>query len=215
MGNTSHPRRQGFSRESEEAEDNSVLSSSSSAAAGAYLGIGSKPGGGRTGVASFSLDESRIRRRGLPRPKPPPTPPPAAPAFLEPGWSPPLPRPALLPAATAATAFPRPPTFPVLGGRPRGRFAGGAAAVSSGTSSIGSDFTIAELRRNMRKKTKREQGNAGDKEEGKLPSFITGAGDNVGDPTVTHDPTTYTWQQVQTMGLFSNYSWVHAQKPRR
>ena len=49
--------------------------------------------------------------------------------------------------------------------------------------------------RSNSKKAKREQGSAGDEEEGKLPSFIAGAGDNMGNPTVTHDPTTYTWQQ--------------------
>ena len=59
---------------------------------------------------------------------------------------------------------------------------------------MGADFTMPELRRNRRKKTKREQEGASEEGERKLPSFIAGTGDNVGDPTVTHDPTTYTWQ---------------------
>ena len=52
-----------------------------------------------------------------------------------------------------------------------------------------------ELRRNRRKKAKWEEGSASEEEERKLPSFIVEAGDDVGNPTVTHDPTIYTWQR--------------------
>ena len=60
---------------------------------------------------------------------------------------------------------------------------------------MGSDFTMPELRRNRRKKTKRKKEGVSEGGERKPPSFIAGTWDNVGDPTVTHDPTTYTWQR--------------------
>ena len=215
MGNTCHPKRHGFSRESVEAEDCSALSFPLPAAAGANFGTGSKPGGGRTGEASLSLDESCRRRRGLPRPTPPPAPPPAAPALFERVRPPPLRRPALLLAAAAAAAFHRPPTAPALRGRPRERFAGGAAVDSSRTASTGSDFTMLMLRGKRWKKTRWKQGGASEEERRKPLGYIAEAREATWEtqpsPTI---PRPARGGETQTTGRSSYCNQPHAREPK-